>query len=537
MKDFLLACDFLGFQPSLHIEGKKTFSSTFTGVLSILVVIISLLCTGYFGSELFVKSSPTVIVSKDNEGIFPAVNVSNQGFLFMAGLEYANFSYYSDPTIFEVNARRQVIYNDILPNGTVQQVVVNTDIEMSLCSKYYKNEDLLEKNLNIPLDLFYCAKPNTAYIEGFWGATTSPYVNLRVEFTKCRNTTKNNFHCKSPDEINSIIQNGYLSLDFTTYDVDPKNYENPLQRVFFNDYNLLNPNSSLEYSIDLFPKNFKSDDGLMFEDIKILEGLDYNMRIFNRNTPSDYIFSMVFQGNPTSTKYIRSYVKLQTVLTQIGGFIKAIMLVGSLISMVFSKNFFFVLYLNQICNSSRFTNEGSIIELSGSDIKEDKSNTKFNACRESNLEKINKQISSNALVCNNKIQVNHEQLNKNNIPINVHLNKQSRYSTNLIKKDYQKELKISGSLYYILLNYILNNLFACSRKASRNSNYKLVLAIKKLYENFTSVDNIFQNSFQIKAIIKDYYKETSEKVYFKDSVSKIIAEKVVNDANLDVIFS
>jgi hypothetical protein len=527
MKDLLLACDFLGFQPTLHIEGQKIFRSTITSLLSILIAIISVLCTGYFGSELLIKSSPTVIVSKENEGIFKPINISNTGFLFMVGLEYANFSYYSDPTIFEVRAIKQIIYNDALPNGTVQQVVVNTEIEMSLCSNYYKYEDILEKNLHIPLDLFYCAKPNSSYIEGFWGATTSPYVNLRVEFTKCKNSTKNNFHCKNPEEINSIVQNGYLSLEFTTFDVDPKNFENPLKRQLYDEYNLLNANSSLEYSIDLFPKNFKSDDGLMFEDTKTLQGLDYNMRIFNRNTPTDYIFSIVFQGNPTGTTYLRSYVKLQTVLTQIGGFIKAVMLVGNLISMIFSKNFFYILNLEQMCNGSKINKETLKMEFSRSEFRNG-TNLKINLPREDNLERINIEGNCNPVERNNNYKNSNDLKNTNNNLLNVYINKQQRFSSDLIKEDYQKELKIKGNLYIILLKYTLNNLICCNTGNRKNHNYNLVRAIKKVYEKFTSIENIVHNTFRLDAIIKDKYQEKDEKVNFKEFVNKIIAEKIVH---------
>jgi hypothetical protein len=53
MKNLILACDFLGYSPSLHIENKRIYQSTFTALLSILTATISVLCFGYFGSELF----------------------------------------------------------------------------------------------------------------------------------------------------------------------------------------------------------------------------------------------------------------------------------------------------------------------------------------------------------------------------------------------------------------------------------------------------------------------------------------------------
>ena len=235
-----------------------------------------------------------------------------------------------------------------MDNGTVQQIVTTTPIRIDLCNNFYKDEDIIENNLRVPLDLFYCTEPNATSIMGNWGAPT--YVNLRVEFKKCHNTTMNKNHCKSPQEIDEVIQNGYLSLDFTNYNVNPKNFTQPLTRMWLNEYNLLNANSSLEYSINLLPMMFYSDSGLLFEDNKIFRGLYYDMRIFNRNTPSDYICSFNFQGNTGATVYLRSYVKIQTVLTQIGGFIKALMLAGYVISTLFSKNHYLISYLQEIAS-------------------------------------------------------------------------------------------------------------------------------------------------------------------------------------------
>jgi hypothetical protein len=407
---------------------------------------------------------------------------------------------------------------------------------MSLCSKYYKNEDLLEKNLNIPLYLFYCAKPDTAYIEGFWGATTSPYVNLRLEFTKCRNSTKNNFHCKNIEEINSIIQNGYLSLFFTTYDADPKNYQNPLNRVFYNDYNLLNANSSLEYSIDLFPKIFNSDDGLMFEDVKTFKGLDYNMRIFNRNTPSDFIFSMVFQGNPTSTIFKRSYIKFQTVLTQIGGFIKAIMLTGSLISMIFSKNFFLVLYLEKISKGERLVSEPSIIGMSPLGKKNEISKLNINIFRESQNEKINNQLINNNSSLNNVKNLNlNDHSNQKIGMFDIRLNNKLRNSPSQVNMEYLKNVKVKGNLYHVVFNYIVNSLLICSKRENRSRNYKLVSAIQKIYENFTSVEEIIKSSFNLKTFIKEYYQETQESskmIDFSHNVGKLVAKRILKEAQI-----
>jgi hypothetical protein len=332
-----------------------------------------------------------------------------------------------------MSARRQLIYNEELPNGTVLQNLNETEIEMDLCSKYYTNKDIVEDNYKLPLELFYCTKPDATYIEGFWGAEI--YANLRIEVTKCKNSTKNNFHCKSPEKISSTIQNGMLSYLFTTYDVDPKNYENPLKRQLYDEYNLLNANSSLEYSIQLAPKKFKSDNGLMFPDIKTFEGLDYSMKIFNRNTRSEYIFTITFEGNPSGAIYIRSYVKLQTVLTQIGGFIKTITMIGSIISMIFSKNFFFVLYFNQICHYNKISNDSAFDQQSSPNIRSEPvkiAKFKLHSIKEEKEEQIYSGLAnSNLTLTNQNVIGNLEKINSYSQFNNKHFKKFSKKNSNI----------------------------------------------------------------------------------------------------------
>lgn len=56
----------MGYKPSLFIEGDSIYRSKFTGVLSILIVILSLVSAGYFGSELIIKYTPVVIETSSN---------------------------------------------------------------------------------------------------------------------------------------------------------------------------------------------------------------------------------------------------------------------------------------------------------------------------------------------------------------------------------------------------------------------------------------------------------------------------------------
>jgi hypothetical protein len=339
MKSFFTNCDFIGYSPNLYVEGNKNYRTAFTGFISLIIIIISIMSFGYFSSELLVHSTPIIIESRETFGEVGPLNYSNKDLLFMFAMEYSNSTLYSDPTIFTVEAI--LIKTETLqdPEGRTNQKITTKNIKMELCSKYYNDNDILEQNLKLPLNKYYCAEPNESYMQGYWGANNA--TKIKVYFNKCENSTANNFSCRPQEEIEKIVQGGYISIKYTTFLVDQKDYFQPLKRVFYDDFNMLNSESSLEYAIQFKYMNFNSDNGLMFQNLNIYNGLYSFTRVFTRFSKSKTIFLATFEGSSVGLSYLRSYTKLQTVVTQIGGFIKAITMIASLISFLFSKNLLF----------------------------------------------------------------------------------------------------------------------------------------------------------------------------------------------------
>lgn len=262
----------------------------------------------------------------------------------MLGMEYQDGTYYTGPKIFKVKATNLIITNVKHQSGKYNMKFETKDLEVDICSKYYNQSDILEKNLVLPIDSLWCVKPGQANIQGYWG-TSGIYSNVKVSFTKCKNKTDNNFNCKSQEEIDKTIQSGFISVDYTIIEPNQKNVTHPFHRVFYDNYNLLNANASLQYAVDLRTQQFKSDEGLMFKNINIYEGFTHELKIFNSLVRDENIFNIEFHGSHTGKIFLSSYTKLQTVITQIGGFVNLIMIMGKVISTKFSKNLFFIHYL------------------------------------------------------------------------------------------------------------------------------------------------------------------------------------------------
>jgi hypothetical protein len=161
------------------------------------------------------------------------------------------------------------------------------------------------------------------------------------------NTTWNNNKCRPQSEIDETVQGSFISMDMSSVTVDQKDYSNPLQINFFNTFNMLNTNSSLYYSFHIFPVTLQSDDGFLFQSWKYYNGYNTKVDLFNIISRNDNIVTFALEGYATGPLYIRSYIKIQTVLTNIGGFTKAIILIASLLSKFISKSLFYIIYITE----------------------------------------------------------------------------------------------------------------------------------------------------------------------------------------------
>jgi len=274
---------------------------------------------------------------------------------FFIGLEYANFTYYYDESIFNVYAEETTVeYLEV--NGTTVQTLKTREIRLRKCSEIYSNNDVDEKNLNIPLDLFVCVDPSEkAQIQGFWGSKVSK--SLKVKLQKCQNSTLSNnllsianatnvpnkAKCRSKAEIDRTIQNGVLSVYTSDYLVNQKNFTSPTNKYFRDVYNYLSANDGLIYVIDYSDFLFKSDTGFL-----IPSYTNWNIPMVSdiKNSYSfgeSQMFAFInFQGFKLAESYQRSYSKIQDILTKVGGLIKALTLIGFAINWIFSKPFFII---------------------------------------------------------------------------------------------------------------------------------------------------------------------------------------------------
>ncbi len=146
--------DFLGHSLNIRINRENGYKSFFGGLLSIIIILLSMLMIFYIGLEIFLKREPIVLNSKIQNTDFGPYNLTFKSEIqFFIGLEYSNFTYYIDNSIYTVSAEESTVEYIEAGNST-NQIITTRKLNLKKCSEIYSNTDLEEESLKIPLDLF-----------------------------------------------------------------------------------------------------------------------------------------------------------------------------------------------------------------------------------------------------------------------------------------------------------------------------------------------------------------------------------------------
>lgn len=245
--------------PQLKVEGKHAYQTFLGGIINIILLIISIIGSIYFGQELWVRKEPIVMESfmeAIDVGPFP---INSDSFNILMGLTYHNNTFYINDRVVHINATIEVNY--FFKNGS--QLYTINPLEVDLCNKYYTNDDI-HSTASIDVNFYYCIKPNATVIDGFWGSTKTNIIHVSIY--KCVNSTENNNKCASEEEINQINM-GFLSMFVTNTFLTLNDPITPVQYKYVNVFNSINFDLTFQYSFKL--SNFKvlDDKGFLLQSI------------------------------------------------------------------------------------------------------------------------------------------------------------------------------------------------------------------------------------------------------------------------------
>lgn len=323
----LFSFDLFSIKPSDRItfEGQKEYSTFLGKIFSWLFIGLSLGIFINFGSNMFFHLNPQSMISQNVSQDPPYNNLNTKEFFIGFGLQDLrnNSKHYIDETIYTVKMiqRVKVGTNITLYPIPIQRCSLDMvpDIE-NLRDYYFRNQI---SNLYCPsLDSL-----NEYALQSTWDGPV--YKNVLINIYPCVNSSSNGNSCKSPEKIVAALNNGNYAMHFTTLTVDPNNYNKPTT-IFGKDIYTPISASTLTYIEMNFEHLYLSTDkGFLFKEIEELHYVSYLSNRQVLSFRSDMTVQIDMKLDKVITTYIRNYDKIQNVLANIGGFLKALMIIAN----------------------------------------------------------------------------------------------------------------------------------------------------------------------------------------------------------------
>lgn len=499
--------DFIGNDVQFNIDGKNRYQSVTGGLFSTLMGLIVVGLILSFGWDLFYKINSRVTYSKEFQD-HGNLNFTSNFPLMLTLIKRGAATFENPRTYFNIHIEN--FNRSVGADGNPTKN--NPPVDSGPCTKedLGPNPDLYLSQASIPdLSYYTCIKQNQR-LEVFGTLGSKKFNYMTILINRCANGTESGVVCKPLEEINSVLDTGYIMLLAPDKYFDAKQYNDPGQhyvKVFslplstqvYKRYYMYYKN--VEYMTDQgsFFRDFMNQTYYQF-DTNTLE-LFFNPKLV-RYTPNT-VAEITIAASPIKDVYYRLYYKLQNLAADIGGIIKSLLIIITLLNE----------FLNRKVMHGWIYN--SLFILKDKDDKEKselRSEYKLTGNQSSNIFDLAPK-STNMIHNNNYITKNNLKANNNNLEL-------SKLNYENFNKKYVKLTK--GKYGY------LDILCPCFNKRKR----KNLLDSHKIIKNFLNIRTIIQKLNDIEVMKKTTY-NNDQKVMFRYLTTEVHLEKEADNVYID----
>ncbi len=328
--------DIFGVAPLFTIRGRPTFQTQIGSCLTILCIFLMGIYVLVFLNQMINHKSPDLRSTIYYDEIPQEIQLKKNNFSFVFGLQTKEFVNYIDESIYKVQAYQTKI--KINKNGFYN--ITKENLKIITCNNNIF-QIIPENFKQLPLNNLYCID-NDIILKGEYMKEEWNYI--RLNFSKCENSTENKNNCKTEEEINELLSGGYIGIFIPDYSFEPTKYFDPFNPYIKNVYKAF----SIKYFEDIL-FYFKSvqiitDSGYFFEDKKIIKFATYDY-IQNEIDfrESKHFLSLTIRVSSKREVHERNYIKLQEIVSNVGGMLKIVLLFGEysvyFIRMLLYKNY------------------------------------------------------------------------------------------------------------------------------------------------------------------------------------------------------
>ena len=319
LKD-ILSIDFFAMRPSERITFDKSqkFSTLIGKFASWVLISLIILTFINFGGGMIYHENPQSVISQIVTPDPAYLDLPASGFFMAFGLQdLRNYSHhYIDETIYNVKMiqRTKVGSNISLESIPIKRCSIDLVPDRDDLQDYYSRNQI---------NYLYCISNSSSIESALQSTWDGPlYRNLLINIYPCSNST-GNVVCKPLDVIQGYLNNANYAMYFTNLAIDPSNYEKPITTFAKQLYTPISFSTLTYIEMTFGHLDFISDNGFLFEELNTTSTATY---LANRQILS-FSSSMIVQIDMKLDKvkniYKRSYDKIQGVLANMGGIIKA----------------------------------------------------------------------------------------------------------------------------------------------------------------------------------------------------------------------
>lgn len=194
----------------------------------------------------------------------------------------------------------------------------------------------------------YCIPPDTFNFTlfGEYGHTTSDFSFMQIYINKCVNGSAYGVNdCNDADVNNKLLSNVYLQLHFLDNEINPYSPD-PSQLVIKSETLSISSTMYKKY-IHYFKKvTYDTDNGYVFQEHQIkeffqLDSIEFNADLKTTGTWPGTFSDISMRLSPKTDEYKRGYTKIQNVVANIGGVIKFVLFLTSILTRFITQKIFF----------------------------------------------------------------------------------------------------------------------------------------------------------------------------------------------------
>jgi len=326
---------------SFFFNNQERIGSNFGLFLTVLYIFTSLFIFVFYFIQTFERKDIKIYDSTIYSQEMPSINIDANNLYFAFALEDPITSNrYIDESIYYP----QILYIDRIKINGEFQTITKKILEYERCKKSNFGHNYQHFFLKGELSNSYCLKDFNYNLTFAGGYKYEQMAYIRLKIFPCVNTTENNNHCKSQEEIDYYLTSSYLSILIKDFGLNPSNYEYPISPTLQDLFTTIDRRLFRNFFINFGITEVQTDTGFFKENLNIEKYLQYRntYQVFYFREPQEYLDGKeicVVHIQLDDTIYIqkRTYLKLTEILSKIGGYMQLIYTIFSILSLLINK--------------------------------------------------------------------------------------------------------------------------------------------------------------------------------------------------------